>query len=617
MNLNDSAWMSNNISDIGNKTLREICMLGTHDAGMGVFTSGTPFASPCNTVTQKKQISGQLQLGSRYFDIRPVVSGGNFFTGHYTEIDAGLIKSWQGANGQSIESVINDINEYTKENAELIILHLSHDLDTDVGNSKYSPFTQEQWGDLLSYMKSNISHLKSVTGDDITKLTLNDYIGDGEAAVIIVVEPSGENIKSDEFIGEGVYPATCFPVYNSYANTNDLDVMIKDQLDKMRKEKTSPEGSYFLLSWTLTQSASQITTCATGLGKSILDLAENANASLNAKLLPACNKTCFPNIVYIDAINEDTDVIDLVMKINDSLEKENKDMEVTPQEIKYPTADGTELPALVGYVKDSKPGRLIIFCHGHTENMHVFDKYIPEFTDVNTMTLAVTYRNDDKFPVLAGAEDVIYASTAILKQYPSVEKIYLYSASMGGAIAGTAIGESKHYTLPGNRRFEYWVSASGVTNLIELYAEAALFVPGTREEIEDDAGGTPIEKHQEYVRRSPALRAEDLKAAGLKHVEVIHAKYDGIVLYNQAEELVSALEKNNVDVKLTTLKCFKGEGGAGATIYSDVLLPDNVACLLSGCSISSERVAGHVITGDINNPSSSAGRGALKKILLP
>ncbi|MDL4912985.1 MAG: prolyl oligopeptidase family serine peptidase [Enterobacterales bacterium endosymbiont of Blomia tropicalis] len=616
MNSNDSAWMSNNISDVGNKTLREICMPGTHDAGMGVFTSGTPFASPCNTVTQKKLVAGQLQLGSRYFDIRPVVSGGKFFTGHYTEIDAGLITSWQGANGQSIESVINDINEYTKENAELIILHLSHDLDTDVGNSKYSPFSQEQWGDLLSYMKSNIAHLKSVAGDDLTKLTLNDYISDGNAAVIIVVEPSGENIKIDEFIGKGFYPATRFPVYNSYSDTNDLDAMIKDQLEKMRKEKTSPESSYFLLSWTLTQSASQVTTCATGLGKSILDLAGDANAALNENLLPACDKNCFPNIVYIDAINDESNVIDLVMKINNGQETETESSEIKPQEINFTTEDGTVLPALLGYVKGSKPGRLIIFCHGHTENMHVFDKYIPEFTDVNTMTLAVTYRNDDKFPVLAGAKDVIYASTAILKDYPSVEKIYLYSASMGGAIAGTAIGESKHYTLPGNKRFEYWVSASGVTNLIELYAEAALFVPGTREEIEEDAGGTPVEKNQEYVRRSPALRAEDLKAAGLKHVEVIHAKYDGIVLYNQAEELVSALEKNNVDVELTTLKCFKGDGSAGATIYSDVLLPDNVACLLSGCSISSEKVAGHVNTGDINNPSSSAGREALKKLLL-
>jgi hypothetical protein len=279
------------------------------------------------------------------------------------------------------------------------------------------------------------------------------------------------------------------------------------------------------------------------------------------------------------------------------------------------TSDKTSLPAVLGYSENSLPTRLVIFCHGHHESMNVFDSYLPLFTDEHTVTLAISYRNDNQFPVMAGAEDIIFAATAMLNLYPSVQHIYLYSASMGGAIAGTAIAESRYYTLPGNRRLAFWVNASGVSNLSELYSEALLFYPDARTELEAETGGTPLNKRQEYVRRSPALRTQDMKAAGLQQVSMIHARHDGIVLYNQAVQLCSALMTDDIPVSLESLVCFSGTGSAGATLYSDVGLPDNVACLLSGCSLSTERVAGHVNTADINNPASDAGIKALRQLL--
>lgn len=316
---NNTAWMQKNLSSIGRKNLRQLCMLGTHDSGMGVYSSGTPFASPCNTVTQTTKILGQLELGARYFDIRPVVSAGEFYTGHYTEIDVLGLKSWQGANGQSIASVIDDVNEYTRNNSELIILHLSHDLDTDVGNSKYSALSQAQWNRLLTRMNDGLKYLKVVEGDDLTRITLNDYIASGDPAVIVIVEPSDREINIDSFLKTGCYPVSKFPVYNVYANTSDLEKMAADQLAKLREEKPTADAAYFLLSWTLTQSSTQVATCATGLGKSIVDLAKDANAVLSRKLLPACTTSCFPNIVYVDAIDQNVDLVSLVMKINNGL----------------------------------------------------------------------------------------------------------------------------------------------------------------------------------------------------------------------------------------------------------------------------------------------------------
>lgn len=608
--INSASWMSDNLTALGNKTLRQLCIPGTHDAGMGTFVPGTAFAAPCNTVTQTSQLLGQLQLGARYFDIRPVIHAGQFYTGHYTELDIAGVNTWQGANGQSMTSVISDINSFTHDNPELVIVYLSHDLDTDVGNSRYAAFNQTQWDSLLTQMRENINNLYVVTASDLSLLTLNHYIGDGKAAVIVVVDPSGNDINIGAFATQGFYTPGQYTVYNEYSDTNDLNQMAADQLAKMQARRPSADAPLFLLSWTLTQSTVQAATCGVGLSKSILSLAGQANSVLAEKLLPACNAECFPNIIYIDNINAGVNAAGIAMTINGGAMPG-----ITLSDVTFPTADGTGLPALLGSVENSHPTRMVIFCHGHTESMHAFDDYLPQFTDDDTVTLAITYRHDDQFPVLTGAEDVIYAAMYVLGRFPSVETVYLYSASMGGAIAGTAIAESQHYTLPGNRRFEYWVSASGVTNLIELYGEAALFDPTAKTQIEQDTGGTPLTKPQEYLRRSPALRAGDLKAAGLLHAELIHARNDGVVLYNQAQELLAALTVSGVNASLNTLNCFSGNGDAGATIYSDVGLPDNVACLLAGCSLSNERVAGHVNTADVNNPSSRAGISTLHSLL--
>jgi len=314
--VNSASWMSDNLFTLGNKTLRQLCMPGTHDAGMGTFVPGTAFAAPCNTVTQTSLLLGQLQLGARYFDIRPVIHAGQFYTGHYTELNIAGIGTWQGANGQSMASVISDINAFTHDNPELIILYLSHDLDTDVGNSQYAAFSQTQWDSLLTQMQENINHLKVVTASDLSQLTLNDYIGNEKAAVIVVVDSSDSNIDIGTFAKQGFYTPSQYAVYNEYSDTNNLNQMATDQLAKMQTQRPSADAPLFLLSWTLTQSTAQAATCGIGLSKSIISLAGQANSILAEKLLPTCNANCFPNIIYIDNITAGVNVADIAMNIN-------------------------------------------------------------------------------------------------------------------------------------------------------------------------------------------------------------------------------------------------------------------------------------------------------------
>jgi hypothetical protein len=310
-----TAWMQTNLGILGSRILREICVPGSHDSGMSTFTSGTAFAHTCNVITQTSNIAGQLRLGARYFDIRPVISAGNYLTGHYSYIDQ--IQSWQGANGESIAAIIEDVNAYTAASAELVVLYVSHDLNTDLGNSAYAPFTQDEWNALLAQLQGlqNLYVAQNPTTVDLTMLTLNDYIGSGRGAVVVVIDPSGNGITLGSYANQGFYSPSNFPVYNSYSNTNNYDVMAADQLAKMKAQRTSPTSSYFLLSWTLTQDATQAVTCFLGVAESILDLAAIADPQLYVVLLPECTDQCYPNILYIDDVTT-SDIAALAMAVN-------------------------------------------------------------------------------------------------------------------------------------------------------------------------------------------------------------------------------------------------------------------------------------------------------------
>lgn len=311
-NLNSSSWMKDNLALLGDKPLKNICITGSHDSGMSVYTSGTAFSHDCNTLTQSKNLQGQLNLGIRYFDVRPVISAGQYYTGHYGHIDQ--ISSWQGANGQSIESIVSDVNAFTAHNDELVILNLSHTLNTDLGNNSYRAFTQAEWSGLFDLLAgiNNLFITNNQPEIDLTALTLNSFIGDGPA-VLIIVEDSGVNLGARS--GQGFYRYNNFNVYNSYADSNSLKTMADDQITKMKQESGQ---NYFLLSWTLTQSGVEATTCSLGIASSIKDLANEANQNLAYLLYPSISPTQFPNIIYEDNV-VNSEAAALAMAVNWSI----------------------------------------------------------------------------------------------------------------------------------------------------------------------------------------------------------------------------------------------------------------------------------------------------------
>lgn len=314
-----SNWMQNNYTKISELKLKELTMLGSHDAGMSECGLSAGGATANNTVTQVLDIEGQLKLGTRYFDIRPVISAGEFVTGHYN-----IGEPFQcGANGQKLSSIISQLNTFLCDKKEFVILRISHCYNTDVGYGKYRSLNEDEWNGLLNQL-SDINYRYVSEDDNETTLldrTIKSFLDKGPRVIILL----GANDCKDEYktikdvLDHNSRTGFCLNemlnVYDQYSNTTDYDAMKNDQLDKLHT-LANHTNQLFLLSWTLTQGAWDAIISTIG-GDSILDMAEEANCRLCKDLYTDMQKNkTFPNIIYMDKIDT-TDGAFMAMVSND------------------------------------------------------------------------------------------------------------------------------------------------------------------------------------------------------------------------------------------------------------------------------------------------------------
>ncbi|KAF2820997.1 PLC-like phosphodiesterase [Ophiobolus disseminans] len=309
-----SDWMHSIYNQTSCLTLREIVIPGSHDAGMSEI-NGARLGTAVNTVTQKLNVGDQLKYGSRYFDIRPVISGGAWKTGHYSFVETFNL-AWVGGNGQDIRSIIDQINAFTAKNKELVILNINSGLDTDhFRGERDSGFSQAKWEELLGGLINPTSGIKNRVTNignprDVTTFRLDQLIKD-RAAVIMIVDSDTRDQKPvdiSRFANQGIFTAKQFPIYNKYANDNSQKDMISDQLKKLQTQRINNTSEMFVLSWTLTQKDI--------VSESIVENGEAANRALPELLWPALSTKTYPNILYIDAYPSNRDVAALAMAIN-------------------------------------------------------------------------------------------------------------------------------------------------------------------------------------------------------------------------------------------------------------------------------------------------------------
>lgn len=267
------------------------------------------------------------------------------------------------------------------------------------------------------------------------------------------------------------------------------------------------------------------------------------------------------------------------------------------QSIRVPTVDGREVSALLGHVPGTRPTRLVVFCHGATHTVEeAWQPVVAATVRPDTAVIASNYRGDEllspeftPFPILAGAQDTIAATQLALARFPSVETVYLLGVSLGGAVSGIAIAESTRLTPDGSSLYDYWIAAEGVANLAEYWVPVSVFAQANPlaaallRGVEADPGGTPAEVPQEYLRRSSALRAQEMQAGGLRAAALVHASNDGIVPYDMSRQMAAALRAAGVPTHLfTVLRDSDGQVSGTGDRFADYGVDGTLTGLFTG-----------------------------------
>jgi hypothetical protein len=161
--------------------------------------------------------------------------------------------------------------------------------------------------------------------------------------------------------------------------------------------------------------------------------------------------------------------------------------------------------------------------------------------------------NTAGWPVQQAAEDGIAAAQMFEAACPTATTIVNYGVSLGGNTSGIMAAAGAKRADGTTPLFDWWVDIEGVNNLIETYMEARAASPSAAADIEEQTGG-PIESNRDaFTARTNVLRAADMKAAGLKGVVLVQGVDDGLVPYNQSQEMFHALSAVGIPAQYFTV----------------------------------------------------------------
>jgi hypothetical protein len=260
-------WMAEHRDALGARTLREVAIPGSHDAGMyrGDFLSGYG-------QTQDTGLYGQLSHGSRYFDLRPEWKDGKAVMHHGSTIDMGVVSDAAelvgvdtsvDIEGPPLSEVLDDVKRFmTEVGGELVILKFSH----------FSGFDGGSYARLADQVHQALEPWLFVTASEggrrLADVPLGELLGGaGKVAVMMdsawfhdnptpgILVYRDEN-KCDAAIGD-------LRVFDHYSATATYSEMKSKQLEKFAGytgdcvpksdcDVPAERCDLFLLSWTLT-----------------------------------------------------------------------------------------------------------------------------------------------------------------------------------------------------------------------------------------------------------------------------------------------------------------------------------------------------------------------------
>lgn len=228
----------------GHLTLLDICVPGSHDAGMYYtknFASGTALA-------QELDLYKQLRAGSRYFDLRPRYNEGK---GYYV---------YHGpADGPRLEQVLAGVKRFFDEgSAETVVLRVSAWKDFEQNPDRQREGLQfivdhlpQQALLVVPRSKSLLTlPLSQLRGKLLVVVENNNYHPEGTGNSIYQ-----DIVLADERAGRNTWPGVYSVnheahVFNQYSDKRDYQEMVDHQAEKFRDFGTADEQ--FMLNWTLT-----------------------------------------------------------------------------------------------------------------------------------------------------------------------------------------------------------------------------------------------------------------------------------------------------------------------------------------------------------------------------
>lgn len=300
-----------------NKTLKDIVIPGSHDAGMSVLTAtggqqkGT--INECNTLTQKLNIENQLNGGVRMFDLRIGTFNKMLYTKHCSSdcMDEAL----GGGFGERLYPIATAIKKFLQSNPqEIVMATFSHfcEKETPLAGLKDS---------LIQWIGQD--HIYVADKTTIGDVPLRELAG---KAILSFEIPDQ---KDHRFPGCSIADtSTAFINFRrAYAATNKMNELIeKEKRFFISLNNTLNKNDLVRLDWQITQSADEapvicnefqdekINPLVNGVmllanvirkNKSIIDHSIEGNKWLPVKLNEWINEGIInrqnkPNIVYVD-----------------------------------------------------------------------------------------------------------------------------------------------------------------------------------------------------------------------------------------------------------------------------------------------------------------------------
>lgn len=225
--------------------------------------------------------------------------------------------------------------------------------------------------------------------------------------------------------------------------------------------------------------------------------------------------------------------------------------------------DGEEARGLLA-VPSGEPQGVVLVLHGYGHFAESHRGHLAAIAELGFVAAAMDYRGGAGMQLGTGAADSC-AALAHMQTLAPRTPAYLYSVSMGSAVAGMVLAQCPAFT--------YWVNNEGMTSITETWAEATLLAPANAyaaqavADIERECGGTPATSAACYAERHALLRVGEF--TGLRGIVQTHGVNDGLVPYDQGREMATATRAVGIPTEFfTVVGCAAGREGTTITGYA-------------------------------------------------